>query len=413
MNPRPTAFGIERIGLDPLTYRLDMRALARRRGRPESHVADDMLVEERSVPAPWEDAVTMCVNAARYILRPEDVARIGFLVTATESSVDEEKSLATWVHRHLGLPRRCRAVEVKSACYAGTWGLMAALHWLSGPTAPPDAKALVVMGDASRTHLGAPFEFALGGCGLALLVSASPDFVRIYPETAVPYLDERQDLIRPDPYVEVGDTELSVMTYLDALESCLDGWTSRSPRIDLLADVSWNVYHAPFGGMTFLAHRAVAARSGVHGRAAARESFEARVAPSLRHARRIGTMYSASTFLGIASVAGDERASAGQRLSVFAFGAGSAAELYLAELGAEMATALRLADLEGRIARRTPVSVETYEQVERHRTSLAGKPEADLRPALEAAGPVFAREAAGARLVLEGIEGYGRKYAWR
>lgn len=152
--------GIDRIGAWPATLSLDMSALCEARKHDLADIRDVMMIDQRSVNPPWEDPVTMAVNAALPMLTEEDRRDIGLLIVASESGVDQEKPLSTWVHRYLGLRPSCRNFEIKHACYGGTAGLKLAASWIAGGN--PREKALVVNTDQSRMHLGMPYEFVMG-----------------------------------------------------------------------------------------------------------------------------------------------------------------------------------------------------------------------------------------------------------
>jgi 3-hydroxy-3-methylglutaryl CoA synthase len=404
--------GIEKIGVDPLTAYLPMRALCEARGTDPKHVEETMMVDGRGVAPVWEDSVTTGVNAARSVLTQQDRDAIELLVVASESSVDEEKSLATWVHRYLELSPRCRSFEAKAACYAGPGAMMMALYWLCHPGTRPDAKALVVMTDLSRAHLGKPYEYALGGAGTAILLSRRPRALRVRLGASVCCTLEREDLIRPDPHVEVGDTELSLISYLEALDECLDARDELLGTPHPLEDARWNIYHAPFGGMTFLAHKALLSRYGSFDRAAARRSFDERSAPALTYLRRMGTTYSSSTYLGMLGLFADPRVEEGDGVSVFAYGAGSQAELYFGEVGAEHRAVLAESRIGERIAAREVLTVAAYESIERARRELGRPADVDLRAMFESDPLYAAAYRDRGRLVLERIEGYQRRYAW-
>src|SRR5947209_6009049 len=109
---------------------LDMATLCAARSHDLAEIRDVMLIEQRSVNPPYEDPVTMAVNAAHPMLTEDDRRAIELLIVATESSVDQEKAMSTWVHRYLRLGPHCRTFELKHACYGGTAGLQMALCWL-------------------------------------------------------------------------------------------------------------------------------------------------------------------------------------------------------------------------------------------------------------------------------------------
>src|SRR6185369_15978150 len=129
---------------------------------------------ERSVNPPWEDPVTMAVNAALPMLTDEDKRSIELCIIGSESGVDQEKPMSTWVQRYLGLPSTTRNFELKHACYSGTAGLQLAAGFLASGAVSPRAKALVITTDESRMHLHKPWEFVKGAGAAALLVSREP-----------------------------------------------------------------------------------------------------------------------------------------------------------------------------------------------------------------------------------------------
>ena len=169
----------------------------------------ELMVEERGLNPPWEDAVTLAVNAAAPIVSDADRDAIGLLIVGTESGVDGEKSISTWVHRYLGLGPRCRNFEVKNACYAATAGLRMALAWLA--TAEADGrKALIINADQSLIALGHAYETVMGAAGVAMLVSRQPRLVAYEPGACGIHAFEVTDVFRPTPRLETGDGELSV-----------------------------------------------------------------------------------------------------------------------------------------------------------------------------------------------------------
>ncbi len=99
MTPR---VGIEKLRVYPASCSLDIGDLCRARGMDAERTLHDLMVEQRAVNPPWEDAVTLGVNAAQPMLTPEDRRSIGLLLVGTESSVDQEKPVSSWVHHFLG-----------------------------------------------------------------------------------------------------------------------------------------------------------------------------------------------------------------------------------------------------------------------------------------------------------------------
>ncbi|MFN7145255.1 MAG: hypothetical protein ACK4YP_15890, partial [Myxococcota bacterium] len=118
--------GLDDIHLYASSLSLDFRALLGVRKNVEESDWRNIGFHRRTVLPPWEDAVTLAVNAAK----PLDTSKVGLLVVGTESAVDFGKPISSWVHGALNLPGDCRNFEVKHACYGGTAGLHTALDWL-------------------------------------------------------------------------------------------------------------------------------------------------------------------------------------------------------------------------------------------------------------------------------------------
>ncbi|HEY5961076.1 MAG TPA: hypothetical protein VIV60_31180, partial [Polyangiaceae bacterium] len=127
--------GIEKLRVYPGSLSLDIRSLCAARGMDAERTASDLMIDQRSVNPPWEDAVTLGVNAAEPLLDDQDRQQIGLLLVGTESSVDQEKPVSSWVHHFLRLPSDCLNLEIKHACFAATGALELAKAWLNSPAA--------------------------------------------------------------------------------------------------------------------------------------------------------------------------------------------------------------------------------------------------------------------------------------
>jgi 3-hydroxy-3-methylglutaryl CoA synthase len=403
--------GIEKLRAYPGSLSLAMSALCDARGHDLADIRDVMMIDERSLNVPWEDPVTMAVNAAAPLLSDRDREQIGLLIVASESGVDQEKPMSTWVQRYLGLSSRVRNIEVKHACYGATAALQLAASWVASGVAPGE-KALIINTDESRMHLGKPWEFVMGAAAVAVLVSAMPMVLELELGATGVFTNEVSDLTRPTSRIETGNSETSLLSYLEALDGAYDDYVRRRPEASAPGYFARSIYHLPFGGMGLVAHRAVLRRAGAFTRQAAHADFTAKTLPSLAYVRRMGGTYGASTFLALmALVENDAALRTGDRIGVFSYGSGSCAELWSGRLCPEAREVVRAAGLPALLEARRAVSVAEYEAVETARTNAVD--DGEFTTDRHALGDWYERGYAGKRrLVFDGMHEFYRRYGW-
>lgn len=403
-------YGIERIGVWPATMVLDIETLCADRGTDYATVLKSLDTHQRSVCPPWEDTVTMAVNAATGLLSADELATVELLIASTESSVDQEKPVSSWAHRWLGLPSYCRNFELKHACYAGTAGLRMALAWLREQENRP-VRALIVGADLSLLGFREPYEPVMGACGYALVLSNQPDLLEVDPRAYGVFANEVTDVIRPALTVETGNSETSLLAYLDALEGAYLDFARRTEgKISFDQDFVRHVYHLPFAGMGLQAHRTLASVAMGLDRKSATQHFADKVAPSIRYSRRIGSSYSASTFIALLSLLDHApEVGPGDPLSVFSYGSGSCAEFYAARFGPRACEIAGAVGLEQVLDSRRALTVADYERSEAARVAAIGAE--TFIPDLDMIDGWYETAYAGSgRLVLDRIEGYERVY---
>jgi hydroxymethylglutaryl-CoA synthase len=404
--------GIEKLRAYPGSLVLDIQKLGAARGYDPIELHDTMMIDERSINPIWEDPVTMAVNAAKPMLTAEDRQAIELLIVGTESAPDQEKATSTWVHRYLELKPWCRNFEVKHACYSGTAGLQMALAWIASGLAG-DAKALVITTDQSRMHLGQPYEFVMGASAAAMLVSSNPRLLEVEVDKCGYWAEEVSDLTRPTSRVEQGNAEASLLAYLDGLDGAYAHYRERvGEAIDFDTYFSKNIYHAPFGGMTFRAHKTLLRKWKPLSKSEAWAHFERKTLASLRYIRRMGGTYASSPLIGLMGVIdGSEDLRPGDRVSVYSYGSGCGAEFYSGLIGPAARAAVRDAGLAGMLEARYAVSVDEYEAIERTRARYIDC--GDYEPSLSEPAGWYDRHYRGqGYLIFRGMREYYRQYAW-
>jgi len=404
--------GIEKIGVYPCSLALPMRVLCEARGRDAADIRDAMMIDERSVNPLWEDPVTMAVNAANSILTEEDRRQVELLVVASESGVDYEKPLSTWVQRNAGLGSNCRNFEIKHACYGGTAALQMAAYWLASGFSR-DGKALIVATDQSRPHFGKPWEFVMGAGSAAVLLSNQPRILELELGKNGYWTNEISDLIRPTGKVETGNSETSLVSYLDALDAAFDHFLCRVPEAsDYDGYFQRHVYHMPFGGMAWRAHKALLRRSQPVSTKEAWANFQRKGLAALQHIRRMGATYSSSTFIGLVGlIEGTLDMQAGERVSMFSYGSGCCAEFYCGRICAEAKAEAARARLGEQLNARRPLSIAEYEAIESQRIQWADC--GDYEVPLDGLNGWYDRAYRGRRLLtFRGLKEFYRQYEW-
>jgi 3-hydroxy-3-methylglutaryl CoA synthase len=404
--------GIEKIGVYPCALSLPIAALCEARGLDAGNFCERHFCDERSVMGPFEDVVTMAVNAAAPLLTDADRESIRLLIVATESAVDQEKPVSSWVHSWLGLRPDCRNFEIKHACYGSTAALQMAVAWIASGL-DPGGKALVINSDHALIGIDGPQEPVLGAGASAVLVSAEPRVVAYDLGWNGVFAHEVADIFRPAPGIETGDADESLLSYLDGVEATFAAYAARVGRpIDFDAFFAANIYHVPFGGLAQRAHMRLARSLMGLSKSGAESHWARKSKASLTYNRRMGGVYGAATFVALAGLVDHQPAlAAGDRVGIYSYGSGSCAEFYSATVldqAREVVAAARLPEqLDGRRA----LSVAEYEACERE--LLAATCARDHQPPPGLVAGLYAEHYEGRRrLVFRGTREYFREYAW-
>jgi polyketide biosynthesis 3-hydroxy-3-methylglutaryl-CoA synthase-like enzyme PksG len=376
---------------------------------------DNLMMERKAVGLPCEDAVTNAVNAAKPIvdaLDDEQKRRIELVLTSTESSVDFGKSLSTYVHDYLGLDRRCRLFEVKQACYAGTAAFQMAANFVASE-ASPGASALVIATDLARAGVQGTYAEPSQGTGaVALLVSQRPEVLELDFGANGYYGYEIMDTCRPEPEIETGDWDLSLLSYLDCLEGSFKAYVDRVEGADFEKTFDYLAFHTPFAGMVKGAHRTLSRRLKRAKPDEIEADYARRLFPSLTYCMQVGNVYSATVFLALHGVIDGADLSVPRRVGVFSYGSGCSSEFYSGVITRRSREALRRHRLRERLASRYELTVEEYDHlVELNRQWMFGIRDKELDLSSFASIYQSQVERQGL-LVLRRIKGYHREYDW-
>jgi len=382
------------IGIDKINYfsphlYVDMVDLAEARGEDPNKFLIGIGQTQQAVIPTTQDIVTMAANAADEMLTAEERAEIEEVIVATESGVDQSKSAAVYVQKLLGINRYARTIEMKQACYSGTYALMRARDFVA---AHPDKKVLVIASDIARYGLETGGEVTQGGGAVAMLITANPSIVTINDDS-VYMSDEIMDFWRPNYTSEaLVDGKYSANIYRDFYSEV---WTRYKEKNGMtLSDFAAFVYHLPFTKMGLKALRDVLPEVDDAKQEALLAAFE----DSRFYNKMVGNLYTGSAYLSLLSLLDQtETLEAGNQIGLFSYGSGAEGEVFSLTVQPGFKDALNPQVHLQRLNDRKKVSVKEYEQI--FSNHLAGKENRELDITTDPA-----------RFVLKGLQDQKRQY---
>ena len=202
--------GIEKIYFYTPKYYINIQDLLRAREIHNEEIDNRKI----SIPGENEDAVTMSASAGYKCIENIDKNEIKTLIIATESGIDQAKSVAMFVHNLLKLSSSCRVIELKQSCYSSTYGLRIAINEIKSS---PEAKVLLICSDIARYKLNSIEETSQGAGAIAMLISADAK-VATFSDKAAIYTQDSMDFWRPNKHDEaILNSKLSIKLYINFL----------------------------------------------------------------------------------------------------------------------------------------------------------------------------------------------------
>lgn len=345
--------GIDEISFYTSNYFLDLKNLAMVQEIDAEKYYQGIGQEKMGMPAPDEDVVTMAANAALPLIERVGPDAISTVMFATETGVDQSKSAGVYVHRLLGLTPKCRVVELKQACYSATAAIQMGCALVARQ---PDKKVLVIASDVARYDLGTPGE-ATQGCGaVAMLITANPRLVELDPEVGN-HTEDVMDFWRPNyRSTALVDGKYSTKIYLQSLKHAWEHFREVSSLA--FTDFQHFCYHLPFTRMAQKAHKHLAR---INQSALTPELLDLQVEDTLLYNRIIGNSYTASMYIGLASLLENCKQNlAGKRVGFFSYGSGSVAEFFSGKIVSGYEKYLHGDRHQSMLEARSEVSYEEY-----------------------------------------------------
>ncbi|QEQ97349.1 hydroxymethylglutaryl-CoA synthase [Neptunomonas concharum] len=348
-----SSVGIDQISFYTSNYFLDLRTLAQVQETDPDKYYQGIGQEKMGMAAHDEDIVTMAANAAYPLVQEGAGEQVSSLLFATETGIDQSKAAGVYVHRLLGLNENCRIVELKQACYSATAAIQMACALVARQ---PEKKVLVIASDIARYDLNTPGE-ATQGCGaVAIMITANPRVLSIDPEVGN-YAEDVMDFWRPNyRKTALVDGKYSTKIYLRALKKAWEHFREASTYS--FADFSHFCYHLPFSRMAQKAHQHLAK---VNKSELSVEALEQQIQDTLSYNRIIGNSYTASMYIGLASLLENhQRDLSGKRIGFFSYGSGCVAEFFSGRVVQGYQNCLFTSEHQMMLEQRKEVSYEEY-----------------------------------------------------
>jgi len=348
--------GIDKAAWFSSHYYIKLTELAQVRGIDPNKYTIGLGQEAMAVSPPDEDIVTLAANAGQQILQDEDTHPIDTLLFATESGTDQSKAAGLFVHHLLGLPKYCRVVELKQACYSSTVGLQMAMAMLQQN---PKRKILLIASDIARYGLNTSGESSQGGGAIALLLSADPRLIAIEPQSGY-VCEDAMDFWRPNYRDEaLVDGKYSCELYLRLLKEAWQIYSECSER--KLSNHEHFLYHIPFPRLAEKGHQKLFMANG-QARPTQAE-IDRVVGPTLQYAKHIGNCYTASLYIGLLSLLEHTQANlAGHRIGFYSYGSGATAEYFSGIVQPHYQGVLQTSYHQQHLAQREALSHQDYER---------------------------------------------------
>ncbi|EFJ12678.1 hypothetical protein SELMODRAFT_123543 [Selaginella moellendorffii] len=314
-----------------------------------------------------EDVISMSLTVVKSLLENYNISpsSIGRLEVGSETVIDKSKSIKSYLMPLFEENSGIEGVDSTNACYGGTAALFNCVNWIESRSW--DGRlAIVVAADIAVYAEGAARPS--GGAGaVAMLVGPNAPLVldRSYTGT---YMAHVYDFYKPDLSSEypVVDSKLSQKCYLKALDVCYKRYCERYESMEArpftVQEAHFLVFHAPFNklvrrsferllwndyqrdcsslgedGEKLKPFQGLTADDIVSNaslkevmKAVAEPGYDAKVSPSTLIPRRVGNMYCASLYAGLASLVHNKASllDDGQSILMFSYGSGLASSLF-------------------------------------------------------------------------------------
>jgi len=268
------------------------------------------MLEEKSVPSPDQDAITMAVSAARHALARAqiDAKGIGAVYVGSESHPYAVKPSGTVVAEAINATPEVHCADLEFACKAGSEAMFVALGLVTGGTVH---YALAIGADTSQGAPGDALEYS-ASAGAAAFIMGS-DNVVAEAEFTFSYMTDTPDFWRREHqfYPRHAGRFTGEPAYFRTIVQAGRGLLAKSGMKP--SDFAYAVFHQPNGKFPLRVGKILG-------------FSEEQIRPGLL-CPKIGNTYSASSPLGLTALL--DVAKPGDRIFMVSYGSGAGSDAFV------------------------------------------------------------------------------------
>lgn len=171
--------GIDSIAFDLPKIHLSIKNLAENRNIEPDKLIKGLGLQKMSFPDVHQDVITFATNAVYKLIIQENLqpSQISRIYVGSESGLDASKPIASYIiglleqQFGLGTFNHCDVVDMTFACIGAVDALQNNLDFIR---LNPDKKAIVVATDNAKYDLSSAGEYTQGAGAIAMLLTANP-----------------------------------------------------------------------------------------------------------------------------------------------------------------------------------------------------------------------------------------------
>ena len=225
-------------------YRIKVEAIAKQWGADAESFRKGLMVEEKSVPAPDQDTITMSVEASRRALARANIdpRKIGAVYVGSESHPYAVKPSGTTLAEAIGATPDVHCADFEFACKAGSEAMFVALQLVKSGSME---YAMGVGADTSQGAPGDALEYT-ASAGAAAFIMGKKNLIAVC-EHSFSYMSDTPDFWRRDHqfYPQHGGRFTGEPAYFKHVVSCAKTIMEMAKLKP--ADFAYVVFHQPNG----------------------------------------------------------------------------------------------------------------------------------------------------------------------